>query len=231
MGHSDQKESTDMKKIAVAGFLVAALGAGFAGSWIQGSFPEVQPVHAQDRSKDGGVRIGLLNLEKASRESDLFATKKTEWEAIQEEMKKRNTAQAELFRKKEAEFKRRKLEGESMDDLLDLQVEIAALKTSMEYEQEEQKRYLGALLNLYQDEVLRVVIHEAKEIAKKAGLDIVLQDYTVEAGKEMDYFGGGSTAGTLMSKPVLITPGLEDNKNKYVVDITEQVIRAVKKKG
>lgn len=217
-----------MRKLAFAGLLVAAIAAGFMGSWLQGKFTDVQPVHAQDRAKDGAIRVGLLNLEKASRECKPFQARKVEWEAIQEEMKKHNAAQGELYRRKEAELKRRKFEGESMDDLLDLQVELAALKTSMEYEIEEQKRYLGSLLNLYQDEVLRFVMNVAEAEAKKAGVDIVLQEYTVDSTKEQDYFGGGSTASTLMSKPVLITPGVTDNKNKYVIDITEQVIRAMK---
>jgi hypothetical protein len=61
-------------------------------------------------------------------------------------------------------------------------------------------------------------------VAKNHGYDIVLQDYTLDETSAGQFFDG-SFAQTLLNKPVLYVPDLENNKNLYVTDITAEVIK------
>jgi len=216
-----------MKRFAFAAFILLACAAGFAGSLIHDSLKTTEPaetVHAApERAKAGAVRIAVINLEQASRESRKFKELKILWEAAQEELKKQNQKMEQDYNAKLAELRRAGTEDEKMA----LRVELKSFQEAQKVNQEEQQKYLGALLAQYQTDVLRHVMEEMDKFVRKEGYDIVLQDYDVEAA-DADFFSGGAYAQSLMSKPVLLTPGTKDKKNAYVVDITQEIINLVK---
>lgn len=216
-----------MKRFAFAALILLACAAGFAGSLIHDSLKTAEPagtVHAApERAKAGAVRIAVINLEQASRESRKFKELKILWEAAQEELKKQNQKMEQEYNAKLAELRRAGTEDEKMA----LRVELKSLQEAQKYSQEEQQKYLGGLLSQYQTDVLRHVMEEMDKFVRKEGYDIVLQDYDVEAA-DADFFSGGAYAQSLMSKPVLLTPGTKDKKNAYVVDITQEIINLVK---
>lgn len=216
-----------MKRFAFAASILLACAAGFAGSLIHDSLKTTEPaetVHAApERAKAGAVRIAVINLEQASRESRKFKELKILWEAAQEELKKQNQKMEQDYNAKLAELRRAGTEDEKMA----LRVELKSFQEAQKVSQEEQQKYLGALLAQYQTDVLRHVMEEMDKFVRKEGYDIVLQDYDVEAA-DADFFSGGAYAQSLMSKPVLLTPGTKDKKNAYVVDITQEIINLVK---
>lgn len=216
-----------MKRFAFAALILLACAAGFAGSLIHDSLKTTEPaetVHAApERAKAGAVRIAVINLEQASRESRKFKELKILWEAAQEELKKQNQKMEQDYNAKLAELRRAGTEDEKMA----LRVELKSFQEAQKVSQEEQQKYLGALLAQYQTDVLRHVMEEMDKFVRKEGYDIVLQDYDVEAA-DADFFSGGAYAQSLMSKPVLLTPGTKDKKNAYVVDITQEIINLVK---
>lgn len=216
-----------MKRFAFAALILLACAAGFAGSLIHDSLKTAEPteaVHAApERAKAGAVRIAVINLEQASRESRKFKELKILWEAAQEELKKQNQKMEQDYNAKLAELRRAGTEDEKMA----LRVELKSFQEAQKVSQEEQQKYLGALLAQYQTDVLRHVMEEMDKFVRKEGYDIVLQDYDVEAA-DADFFSGGAYAQSLMSKPVLLTPGTKDKKNAYVVDITQEIINLVK---
>lgn len=216
-----------MKRFAFAALILLACAAGFAGSLIHDSLKtteSAETVHAvPERAKGGAVRIAVINLEQASRESRKFKELKILWEAAQEELKKQNQKMEQDYNAKLAELRRAGTEDEKMA----LRVELKSFQEAQKVSQEEQQKYLGALLAQYQTDVLRHVMEEMDKFVRKEGYDIVLQDYDVEAA-DADFFSGGAYAQSLMSKPVLLTPGTKDKKNAYVVDITQEIINLVK---
>jgi len=216
-----------MKRFAMIAVVLAACAAGFVGGYLHDVLnPEPEAVHAQanPRAKEG-IRIAIVNLEEVSRQSKLFKALKIEWETAQEDLKKQNAKLERDYETKLAEIKQARL----IDDetkLLTLRVEAQSIQEAMKVAQEEQKAYLGSLLAHYQKEVLKEVMEKMAEYVSKQGYDIVLQDYDVNPG-DADYFAGGAYASSLMSKPVLLAPGVEANKNLYVTDITKAMIAIV----
>ncbi|MCA8911654.1 MAG: OmpH family outer membrane protein [Planctomycetes bacterium] len=218
-----------MKRFAKLSFVLAIAVASYGASWLQHSSQE-QPeiVHAQD-VKVEGVRIGLFNLEEASRHSALFKRYKIDWERTQEELKNSNLRMRTSYETKNAELKRARAEGKDQR-VLDLRIELQSLEEAIKAAAEEQKKYLASLLNQYQTAVIQHVMNVAEQYAIRQGYDLVLQDYRVSA-EDADFFSGGGYAQSMMSKPVLIAPGVISNKNAHVTDITGAVSQLVQVGG
>ncbi|MCA8911653.1 MAG: OmpH family outer membrane protein [Planctomycetes bacterium] len=215
-----------MKRFTVVALVLLAVAAGFAGSLIHDAVTkDAEPVHAaKARSKDGGIRVALLNLEEASRQSKKFKERKNDWDAAQKDLKEQGEKLKSSYDAKRAEAAREHANGH---DTLDLKVELQSIEEAVKAFQDESKNYLAALLNQYQTEVLREVIKAVEAFAALEGYDIVVQDYTVNA-EDADFFSGGAYAQSMMSKPVLAAPGMLTNKNAYVTDITQAIIDKLK---
>jgi hypothetical protein len=216
-----------MKRLSFLALVLLACAAGFAGSLIHDSLKTAEPaeaVHAApERAKAGAVRIAMINLEEASRQSRKFRELKILWDAARDELSKQDQKMEQEHNAKLAELRRATTEEERMAR----RVELKAIQETHKISKDEQQKYLGALLAQYQKDVLVMVMDEIDKFAKREGYDIVMQDYTVEAA-EADFFSGGAYAQSLMSKPVLLTPGTKDRKNAYVMDITQDIINLVK---
>lgn len=216
-----------MKRTQVALILAVAMVAGVAGGVVSNLFSNVSVVEAQ-RAQDG-IRIAVLKLETAARESQMFKDKKENWETIQGQFVAENKRDQSALRQMQQEFNEEaRREKVDQDDLAALQLEIKTMKEAIKVKREQQQQYLALLLESYQKEVLQVVIAEVKKYAKKEGYDVVLQDYELESSDDSGFLSRDEYLQTLMSKPVLYAPNLKNYKNKYVSDITESIIKRVK---
>ncbi|MCB9932143.1 MAG: OmpH family outer membrane protein [Planctomycetes bacterium] len=218
-----------MKRLFPVALVLLACAAGFAGGLIRDSLKETEPVDtvsaAPPRAKSGAIRIAVINLEEASRQSRRFNELKGLWDAAQNELKAQDEKMEDEYNRKLAELRRARDEGERTD----LRVELQSIQEARKASKDEQQKYLASLLAQYQKDVLKMVMGELEGFVKREGYDIVLQDYEVDTANS-DFFSGGAYAQTLMSKPVLYAPGIKDKKNEYVVDITQAIIDLVKDK-
>ncbi|MBK8207718.1 MAG: hypothetical protein IPK87_13160 [Planctomycetes bacterium] len=213
------------KVIVFAVLLASAVGAGFGGAFLfQQSQP--QPVSAQVARADGGIRIALINLEEASRQSKKFRELKSNWDEVQRELEVERTKAETAYRNKAMEVQRARLENRGQEEITPLQVEQQTLKEVLDIMKKQQEVYLSSLLAQYQKAVLVEVMVVIENFAKLQKYDVVVQDYTVDAG-DSDFFAGGAYAQTLINKPVLFAPGTVNNNNPYVTDITKAIIQLV----
>jgi Skp family chaperone for outer membrane proteins len=211
-----------MKRIGIAVVALVALAGGFGGSMLYKHL-EPEPVAAQspERAKEG-IRIAIINLEEASRQSKIFKELKLKWDAAQNDIKRQNDKSKAEYEAKVEAYKRARLRGEEPETLMNQEVEIKSLEEALKAANEEQRNYLARLLDTYQKEVLVEVMRVLDNYVKLVGYDIVLQDYTL-SGADADFFSGPAYAQTLMSKPVLHVWSVND-KNQYVTDITQAII-------
>ncbi|MCB9894993.1 MAG: OmpH family outer membrane protein [Planctomycetes bacterium] len=220
-----------MKPVAYAVLVLIACAAGIAGSLLHESFKSadaVQPAYAvAPPRQDKSIRIALVNLEEASRQSRVFKKLKVDWDDAQKELKAQGEKYQQAYEKKYQDIQRARMAGGDEDEILTLRVELQALEQTMKAAEEEGKKYLSALLSQFQKDVLIVVMDEIDKFCRLEGYDIVLQDYSLD-NEEADFFAGNAYAQALMSKPVLMAPGMQQNKNAYVVDITQAIIERVK---
>ncbi|MBX3460231.1 MAG: hypothetical protein KF696_09785 [Planctomycetes bacterium] len=213
-----------MKNVFVFALLLgSALCAGIGGAWLF-SKSEPQEVAAQANRP---VKIAIVNLEEASRQSGWFKVRKQRWEEVQAELKLEREKTERTYREKTLEVQRAKLAKKSAEEIMPLEVEAQTYKELMEILKKQQEAYLVNLIAQYQNEVLRNVIAEIEQFTKLMGYDIVLQDYSVAETGVSDFMSGGAYAQSLINKPVLYTPGTETNKNIYVTDITKAIIQRV----
>jgi Skp family chaperone for outer membrane proteins len=184
-----------------------------------------QPVNAQKARAKEGVRIAVCDIERASKASTIFAQKKTAWDNAQKELERqRNQIEIE-FSQKSRELQRKSVDPNAkQEELANEAAYLEVLKKKMEDSQREHEVYLTRMLTTYQNDVLKKVRGEMETVAKNHGYDIVLQDYTLDETSAGQFFDG-SFAQTLLNKPVLYVPDLENNKNLYVTDITAEVIK------
>lgn len=200
---------------------LCAMSAAF-GAWLgNDSVPEV--AHAQSQAP---IQIALLNLEKASRQSKTFKARKVEWEKTQAELKEESDKRRKELERNKAQLRTYQNNGER-GKALDVQVVIKALEETIKAADEQQRDYLGRLLQKYQKEVLDEVMKVAKDYVRKKGYSLVLQDYSVD-DKDSGLFDDAAFAQNLLNKPVLIAPGMAQNKNPYVTDITDSIIKLLK---
>ena len=216
-----------MKPFLIAALVLVACAAGFAGSMIHEATNVAEDVHAAPPRATQPIRIALVNLEEASKQSKKFKTLKNDWDNAQGELKKQADKYEQTYREEAGEVQRLRLAGGDEDEIMTKRVELQALEQTMKAADEEGKKYLSALLQQYQKDVLVVVMAAIEEYCKLEGYDIVLQDYSVE-GDDADFFSGGAYAQSIMSKPVLAAPGMKANTNSYVIDITQAIINKVK---
>jgi Skp family chaperone for outer membrane proteins len=211
-----------MKKVAwISGVAVLALLAGFGGSWIR-DWAQPQQVEAQPQRAERGIRIALVNLEEVARRSPMFADRKLRWDRHQKALEDERKRIDDDINVKEAELRRARADNRSEDELLQLRVELEVLKRHRERAVEDHQFHMSLLLSKYQKEVLQYVRPEIERYAQLQKYDIVLQDYSVEDAEGL--FSGDAYAQTLINKPVLYAPGVIDNSNPYVTDITEAII-------
>ena len=212
--------------------MVAAIAAvaGLIGGLTPLVFEEPANVHAVGPRADKGIRIALLSLETAARESGLFKSKKSDWETIQEQF----VAENKRDKKELAEMRQdlalmARSENADQDEVASQQLAIKTMEEAIKVKRDQQQKYLALLLEQYQKEVLQAVIIEVEKYVEKEGYDLVLQDYELKGGDESDFLARDTFSQTLMSKPVLYAPGLLKFKNNYVTDITESIVKRVKK--
>lgn len=211
------------KLMGFAALVLVAVGAGYVGSLLNTTEPE--PVEAAKPRAREAVRIAVINLEEASRQSKWFKELKIDWERAQTDIKGQAEKMKADYELKVEEYQRARLRGDDPNELLSVGVEIKAMEEAMKAAREEQASYLQALLNQYQKDVLLKVMDELDKYVKLEGYDIVLQDYTLES-EEAGFFKDNVYAQTLMSKPVLHVPG--GVNNAYVTDITQPIIDRIK---
>ncbi|MCA8937483.1 MAG: OmpH family outer membrane protein [Planctomycetes bacterium] len=212
-----------MKRLSMFAFVLTVAIASYGASYLQQSLAEDADVVNAQAKTDSGIRIAMLNLEEAAQRSALFREYKVDWERTQTQLKEMNSRMKDAYDAKRSEINKARMEGDE-DKLLDLRVELQSLEEAMKANEQEQKGYLSKLLNQYQTDVIQWVMEKATEYAKKHHYDIVFQDYDVSEA-DADFFSGTAYAQSMMSKPVLITPGVIANKNAYVTDITESVVQ------
>ncbi|MBZ0137397.1 MAG: hypothetical protein K8I27_13605 [Planctomycetes bacterium] len=217
--------TTKFKLLGIAALVLVAVTAGYAGSLLNTIEPA--PVEAAKPRATTAVRIAVINLEEASRQSKWFGALKIDWENAQDDIKRQNEKMKADYSTMRDEYQRARLRGDDPDDLLSKVAEIKAMEEAQKAAMEVQKGYLQALLNQYQKDVLKKVMDELVKFVQLEGYDIVLQDYTLET-EEVGFFTGGVYSQTLMSKPVLHAPGLKANTNAYVTDITQAIIDRIK---
>jgi hypothetical protein len=209
-----------MKRFYVIALVLVACGAGCVGGEIRDALTPAR-AYAQPVRAEAGIRIALFNLEKAARRSNLFKARKLEWDDAQAALKEQNDKMERDYKAKIAEIKRANMANPD-DNLLILRVEAQAIEQALKAAKEEQQQYLGALLAQYQKEVLIDVMEKLDKYVRLQGYDIVLQDYE-DADADADFFSGAAYAQSLMSKPVLLAPGIDLKKNPYVTDITDAI--------
>ena len=219
-----------MKPVAYVALVLIACSAGFVGSLMHDSFSAsdvAEQVNAAPPRATVPIRIALVNLEEASRQSKVFKKLKLDWDDAQKELKAQAEKYQQAYEKKYQDIQRARMAGSDEDEILTMRVEFQALEQTMKAAEEEGKKYLSALLSQFQKEVLVVVMDEIDKFCKIEGYDLVLQDYTVES-EDADFFSGGAYAQSLMSKPVLMAPGMDKKANSYVIDITQAIVDKVK---
>ncbi|MCA8916736.1 MAG: OmpH family outer membrane protein [Planctomycetes bacterium] len=219
-----------MKPVAYVALVLIACSAGFVGSVMHDSFSAsgvAEQVNAAPPRATVPIRIALVNLEEASRQSKVFKKLKLDWDDAQKELKAQAEKYQQAYEKKYQDIQRARMAGSDEDEILTMRVEFQALEQTMKAAEEEGKKYLSALLSQFQKEVLVVVMDEIDKFCKIEGYDLVLQDYTVE-NEDADFFSGGAYAQSLMSKPVLMAPGMDKKANSYVIDITQAIVDKVK---
>lgn len=213
-----------LKLFGIAALVLIAVGAGYVGSLLNTTEPET--VEAAKPRATTAVRIAVINLEEASRQSKWFKELKIDWENAQADIKNQAEQMRADYELKVDEFRRAQLRGDDPNELLSLKVEIKALEEAMKAAREEQASYLQALLNQFQKDVLIKVMDELEKYVKLEGYDIVLQDYSLESTEDAGFFKDNVYAQTLMSKPVLHVPG--GVNNAYITDITQPIIDRIK---
>jgi Skp family chaperone for outer membrane proteins len=213
-----------MKRFYLAGLVLIAAAAGFFGGKLREA-TEPEPVQAQNVRAKEGVRIALINLEKTARQSKWFKANKIEWDAAQDQLKQQNKKMELDYRERASAIQRAQIQNPD-DPQLAARAELQALQEAMKAAEKEQQQYLGSLLAHYQKEVLQEVMTVLDKYVSKQGYDIVIQDYD-DAATDADFFSGGAYAQSLMSKPVLVAPGIKEKRNQYVTDITAAIIALV----
>lgn len=218
-----------MKRFGSLVLVVCALMAGFAGSVLHHNYvvEDARDVEAQLDRRDKSVRIALVNLEECARQSGAFKQLKIKWDETQEDVTRRSEKMKREYETKGAQLRRARRDGRTEDETLGLRVELKSLEEQMEVAEKEQRAYLSQILNQYQKSVLEVVMASIEEYAKVQKFDIVLQDYSVDSG-EAAFFEGSAYAQALLTKPVLYAPGVVDNSNGYVVDITPVMVERLR---
>ncbi|MBE7491514.1 MAG: OmpH family outer membrane protein [Planctomycetes bacterium] len=212
-----------MNRAGILAVVLAALVAGFAGSFVQQSLLAPVPADAQGNPGAKPLKIALLDLERVARSSRKFKKLKDEWEARQNTLKEENRKMTEEFEEKKAALRRAQARSDASEEVATLRVELAAMEENIKTTREVQKRYLSELLENYQKEVLEDVLGRAQEYCIRQGYHLVLQNYD-NPKKDDDMFTGSSFAERVMSKPVLFAPGTVDRSNPYVVDITDALL-------
>lgn len=215
-----------MKRLGMVMLACIALAAGFAGSLVKDALVQPEPVHAQTTP----IKIALLDLEKACRASWKFNELKISWD----ERRLRQEAETDQ-RINELNEKKRKLRnllqsGIESDEPNFLRPEIAAMEEFLEQSRPRWRKYLGDLVSEYQKQVLEHVIGVAENYCNTQGYHLCLQDYQLDSGSEDELFKGAEFAARWLNKPVLFAPGVDENKNMYVKNITEDIVNRVKTK-
>ncbi|MCL4729364.1 MAG: OmpH family outer membrane protein [Planctomycetes bacterium] len=201
-----------MNRAGILAVVLAALVAGFAGSFVQQSLLAPVPADAQGNPGAKPLKIALLDLERVARSSRKFKKLKDEWEARQNTLKEENRKMTEEFEEKKAALRRAQARSDASEEVATLRVELAAMEENIKTTREVQKRYLSELLENYQKEVLEDVLGRAQEYCIRQGYHLVLQNYD-NPKKDDDMFTGSSFAERVMSKPVLFAPGTVDRSN------------------
>ncbi len=206
-------------KWMLSGLVAVAVAAGFCGSLVSGLF-QPGPVEAQTPPP---IKIALVNIEKAAKESAIFQEKKNLWDAAQEDLRKQREAiEADI-----EDVRRQAQRTDDREKLATLKGQMEALKGRQEQAIRGHEEYLGQLMSQYQDEVLKKVKGVVEDVATVNKFHIVFQDYEPASSGSSDFFGG-TYAQTLLNKPVFFAPGVERNANVYVQDITSTVIAKLK---
>jgi len=220
-----------MKRINAAVVVALALLAGLSGGVLSSRFSDPQPVHAADRR----IKIALLDLVKASRQSATYIKLKINFD---EEMKRlkdaMETKKADL-EKMNKDLEEKKRRNADAQDIQLKEVDIKGEQEKLKVMQEYYQKWLGDLSNGFQKDVLAEVYEKAKEYCTKNGYDLMIQDYEVDstASKGDDELSGTRAwAETLKTKPVLFASRSEPDKptapNVFVQDITDEIIKLVK---
>src|SRR5690606_14704641 len=131
-----------------------------------------QEVNAAPARASEPIRIALVNLEEASRQSRVFKKLKDDWEGAQDEIKKQNETYQQTYDRKMQEVQRARLKGDE-DAILTLKVELQALEETGKAAQQEQEKYMTALLAQFQKDVLVVVMAEIEAFCKLEAYDMV----------------------------------------------------------
>src|SRR5690606_17297152 len=195
-----------------------AVLAGYGGSLLSGLM-QPQVVSAQNERATKGIRIAIVNIEKAAKASAEFERKQTQWERAREDLAlERQRIEAEA-NSASADLRKARLDGDQ-DKVLDIQAKLETLEAKFKMSVEQHEEYLTGLMAKYQDDDLRRVEAEVAKVAGLQGVDIVLQDYDVDSASQGGFFYDGSYAQTLFDKQVFLVPGSMDNSNNYVTGIT-----------
>jgi Skp family chaperone for outer membrane proteins len=209
-------------KWMLSGLVAVAVAAGFCGSLVSGLFQPGQ-VEAQALPP---IKIALVNIEKAAKESAIFKEKKSLWDAAQADLRK----QREAIEAHIEDVKRQAQRTDKPEALATLKAQMEALKGRQEEAMRSHEKYLGDLMAQYQDEVLKKVKGVVEDVATVNKFHIVFQDYDEPSSSGSSDFFGGTYAQTLLNKPVFFAPGVTPGgkPNEYVQDITETVIAKLK---
>lgn len=217
-----------MNRIHVAVIVSLALLAGLAGGLISSQFGRTQEVHAA-----GEIKVGMLDLVRASRQSRKYIELKSNFDAQMNDLKGKMEVKKKELENLNRELDQLKRRSATAEDIQKKEVDIKAKQEELKVVQEYYQNWLGELSNDFQKEVLDAVYQEAVNYCKKNGYDLLLQEYELSTQATGDELGGNRAwAETLKNKPVLYfassAPGNPGKPNMYVQDITDEIIRLVK---
>jgi Skp family chaperone for outer membrane proteins len=216
-----------MKVTLIAVLAVTALAAGFLGGWLREAVSHPEAVAAQGPGNTKPIRIAVVDLERAGRESAIFNERRQQWDRMTGDFDKANQKIEDDIRRLEIELLRARREG-LREDMESLRLEITSLEETLELRKRLQHETLASLLRKYQNEVVEKVMEEIRAYTEREQFHLVLQDYTTADSDDADFFAGGSVAQTYLSKPVLHAPGMRAGENPYVVDITQTIIQRMR---
>jgi hypothetical protein len=211
---------------------VAGIGGGFIGNKISQS----ETVHAQAAAKraDHDIRIALVDLVKATRQSKKYTDRKRDFQDQVDARKARMKRASDEYDKLSADLEEMKRASKDPIEVQRKEVQVKAKQEEAKVIQDFCRQWLEELSNDFQKEVLEYVYGEVKAYCKEQGYDLVFQLYELEASannKDDDQLTATRAwADTLKNMPVIYAQLADKNgsPSPYVKDITEDIISKVK---
>ncbi len=223
-----------MKRFHLVLFVALSLVAGIGGGFIGNNMSTPEPVHAQNARATRDIRIALVDLVKATRQSSIYTARKRDFQDQVDARKARMKLAGDEYEKLGAELEEMKRLNKDPLDVQRKELRVKAKQEEAKVIRDFCQQWLEELSNDFQKEVLQIVYEVVKDHCKTRGYDLVFQLYELEASannKDDDQLTASRAwADTLKNMPVIYaqTTLPAGAPNEYVKDITEEIINIVK---